>query len=283
MAARAGHVKRDPAAGLFPPATTLLSRAVWYLLEHASGVATLGLLGSAPFALLLVLFLREAWETLLVSGTTAVALWPLAFGLAGVYLLRFPLRMALAHWMAEQRRGGEPSLPRALGFACLQAPAAFYYGAVSTFGWMAGSVLLLPFALTLRASLAFHLFAGGDDNARDAWREACRVPALPLGFRLSAVASVMFLGGWLVVGTAPATALGLLEWLLKLNVTALREVLSLASPTWLLGSLALSWMAIELVWSVAFGLLAEDWERLSRGSDVLGELQALEAREEVFA
>lgn len=276
-------MKRDPAAGLFPPATTLLSRAVWYLLEHAHGAVTLGLLGSAPFALLLVLFLREAWETLLISGTTAVALRPLAFGLAGVYLLRFPLRLALARWMAEQRRGGEPSLPRALAFACLQAPAAFYYGALSTLGWMLGSVLLLPFALTLRASLAFHLFAGGDESARQAWREASRVPVVPLGFRMSAVASVMFVGCWLVLGTAPGTALGLAEWLLKLNVTALREVLSLSSPTWLLGSLALSWMAIELIWSVAFGLLAEDWERLSRGSDLLAELQALEARGEVFA
>jgi len=276
-------MKRDAAAGLFPPATALLSRAVWYVLEQAHGVVVLGLLGSAPFALLLVLFLREAWETLLIPGTTAASLRPLAFGLAGVYLLRFPLRLALARWMAEQRHGGQPSLLRALGFALKQAPAAFHYGALSTLGWMLGSVVVLPFVLTLRASLAFHLFAGGSGSARQAWAQARRVPIVALGFRLSAVASVMFLGLWLVLGSAPGTALSLAEWLLKLNVTALREVLGFASPTWQLGALALSWMAVELVWSVAFGLLAEEWERLSQGSDVLAELQALEARGEVFA
>ena len=66
-------------------------------------------------------------------------------------------------------------------------------------------------------------------------------------------------------------------------MTALRDVLGPGSMAWLLCALALAWMAVELLWSVAFGLLAEEWERLSQGTDLAAEIELLEARDEVFA
>jgi hypothetical protein len=276
-------VRRDPAAGLFPPAAALASRAVWYTLDHAHGVLTLGLLGSAPFALLLVLFLREAYESVLVPGAQVAALGRLAFGLGAIYLWRFPARLALAHWMAAQRRGERPGLLRPLGFALAQLPAALFYGGLGTLGWLLGTLVVMPFTLTLRASLALHLFAGGRDSAARAWSAARTVPIAAVGWRLSGIAGVVFLGAVLVLWTAPGSALGLAEWLLKLNVSALGEVLGLESFTWIACALALSWMAVELLWCVAFGLLAADWERLSQGSDLAAELDALESRAEVFA
>jgi hypothetical protein len=275
-------VKRDPAAGLFPPPTALFSSAVWYTLDHLAGVVTLGLCGSAPFALLLVLFLRESYETVLVPGATT-ALGPSAFGLAAVYFVRFPLRLALAHWMAAERSGGRASLLRALAFAFRQLPTALCYGALSTIGWLLGSVVVVPFLLTLRASLAFHVFAGGAQNAGESWRSAGQVPVAAVGWRLSMVASVVYLTLAFVLWSTPGAALGLGEWLLKLNVTALRAVFAPSSVAWLLCALSLAWMAVELLWSVAFGLLVEEWERLSQGSDLNAELDALETRDEVFA
>jgi hypothetical protein len=276
-------MKRDPAAGLFPPATGLLSSALLHALEHADVVVVLGLLGSAPFAVLAVLYLRESYETLLLPGGSVASLRPLAFGLAGVYLLRFPLRLALARVMAARRRGEPAGVVRGLGFALVQAPAALYYGCLSTVGWLAGLVVVLPFAVCVRASLAFHLFAAGRQSAREAYREASHAPVVAVGFRLAGVLLLVYLGFALVAWTTPASALGLAEWLLALDVTALREVFGLGSATWLLVSLASAWLVAELLWSVAFGLLAQEWERLAQGADLAAELHALESRAEVFA
>jgi hypothetical protein len=276
-------VRRDPAAASFPPASALLSSALLFALEHASAVLPLGLLGSAPFAVALVLYLRECYEVLLLPGASVAALRPLAFGLAGLYLLRFPFRLALAAFMAGERRAAPAGALRSLALGLIEAPAALYYGCLSTLGWLAGAVVLLPFAACVRASLAFQLFAAAPLSAREAYREAARAPVVPLGFRLAALLSVAFLGLALVIWTAPASALGLGEWLLKLDVTALREVLGLGSATWLLVSLAVAWMGAELLWAVAFGLLAQEWERVAQGADIAAELQALESRIEVFA
>jgi hypothetical protein len=276
-------MRRDPAAGLFPPATALLSSALLHTLANAHAFVVPGLLGSAPFAVLAVLYLRESYETILLPGGSVASLRPLAFGLAGVYLLRFPCRLALARTMAAVRRGEPAGALRAALFGVAHAPAALYYGCLSTIGWLAGSVALLPFAVCVRASLAFHLFAAGRQSAREAYRAAARAPVVGLGFRLSGVLLLAHLGLALVLWTAPASALGLAEWLLKLDVSALDPVLGLGSVTWLLVSLAGAWLATELLWSVAFGLLAAEWERLAQGADLLAELDALESRSEVFA
>ncbi len=276
-------MSRSPNAALFPSAPVLLSRATLYVLEHPTGALTLGLLGSAPFALPLVLFLREAHEATLLAPGSAAGLFGPALGLGALWLWRFPCRLALAHWMAQQRQGGSPSLARALLFALAQWPAGVQYGSLATLGWMAGLVLIVPLNLTLRGSLAFHLFAAGQGSASQAWDEAGRVPAGALGWRLLLVSQVLFLLSALVLWTAPASALGLAEWLLRLDVSAWNELFGPTSAAWLLTVLALAWMLGELLWSVAYGLAAEEWERISGGADLSRRLAQLEAREEVFA
>ena len=276
-------MRRGGPAVPFPPAPALLSRATLYVLDQPTGALTLGLLGSAPFALLAVLFLREAHEATLLAPGSAAGLFGPALALGAVWLWRYPCRLALAHWMAGQRQGRPPSLGRALLFALAQWPAALQYGCLSTLGWMAGLALVLPLALTLRGSLAFHLFAAGDASARAAWAEAGRVPARAAGWRLLLTSLVLAVLGLLVIWSAPGTALGLAEWLLRADVSAARELLGLDSGAWLLTALALDWMLMELLWSVAWGLAAEEWERLSGGADLARRLAALEGREEVFA
>ncbi len=276
-------MRRASLVSPFPPAPALLSRATHYALEHPTGVLTLGLLGSAPFALLSVLFLREAHEATLLAPGSAAGLFGPALGLGALWLWRFPCRLALAHWMAQERQGRAPGLGRALLFALVQWPAALQYGCLASLGFMAGLVLLLPLALTLRGSLAFHLFAAGSSSASQAWSEAGRVPARALGWRLLLASLLLFALGFFVLWTAPGSALGLAEWLLRADVSAARELLGLESAAWLLTALALAWILVELLWSVAYGLVAEEWERLSGGADLARRLAQLESREEVFA
>lgn len=276
-------MRRARSAGPFPSAPALLSRATHYLLDRPTGALTLGLLGSAPFALLAVLFLREAHEATLLAPGSAAGLFGPALGLGALWLWRFPCRLALAHWMAQQRQGRPPSLTRALLFALAQWPAALQYGCLATLGWMAGLALVLPLALTLRGSLALHLFAAGRSSSSAAWSEAGRVPHGALGWRLLLTNLVLAALGLLVIWSAPGAALGLAEWLLRADVSALRELLGLSSGAWLLTALALDWMLVELLWSVAWGLAAEEWERLSGGADLVRRLAGLESREEVFA
>ncbi len=261
-----------------PRATTLASRAIWYTLDHAGPVLSLGLLGSGPPAVLFLLFLRESQESLFVSGQTVAAVRPLAFGLAAVWFVRFPLRLALARYMAAQRREGRASLVGALAFGCRHAPTAVLYGSLSTLGWIGGLVLMLPFVWTLRASLALQRFAAGEGSAFEAWREAARVPATGVGLRLMGV--MQFLAPWLfvVLWTSPAAALGLVEWFLRVDVAALRALLGTDSLTWALTAAVLALMIAELLWSVAYGLLAASWETLSGGADLLAQVTALEAR-----
>jgi hypothetical protein len=269
---------RSLSEALLPRAVTLLSRAVWYTLDHPGPVLLLGLLGSGPPAVLCLMFLRESQESLLVAGQTVSALWPLAFGLAAVWFVRFPLRLALARYMAEERRSGRASLLAALGFGLKQAPSALLYGSLSTLGWLGGLALALPFVLTLRASLALQCFAAGDGSAFDAWREAGRVPATALGLRLLGLMQVLAPWIFVVLWTSPSAALGLGEWLLRLDVAALRALLGVESPSWAATAAVLAVMAAELLWSVAYGLLAANWETLSRGTDLLAQVAALEAR-----
>ena len=267
-----------------PRAVTLLSRAVWYTLDHPGPVLLLGLLGSGPPAVLLLLFLRESQESLLVPGATVAAVRPLAFGLAAVWFARFPARLALARWMAAARAGGPASLPAALLFALRETPTAVLYGSLSTLGWLGGALLLFPFVWTFRASLAFHRFASSDLTALGAWRDTARVPASGLGFRLLGLAQLLGLWAFLVLWTSPSTALGLAEWLLRLDVSVWRAFFAWDSLAWLGAAGVLALVAVELLWSVAYGLLAASWETLSQGSDLMARLQAFEARAgEVFS
>jgi len=276
-------VSRSPGVALFPSAPVLLSHATLYVLEHPAGALTLGLLGSAPFALLLVLFLREAHEATLLAPGSVAGLFGPALALGALWLWRFPCRLALAHWMAQQRHGRSPSLARALLFGLAQWPAGLQYGSLSTLGFITGLALIVPLALTLQGSLALHLFAAGQGSSRQAWDEAGRVPATGVGWRVLLVSQVLFLLSALVLWTGPGSALGLAEWLLRLDVSAWNELFAPTSAAWLLTVLALAWMLVELLWSVAYGLVAEEWERISGGADLSRRLAQLEARDEVFA
>jgi hypothetical protein len=267
-----------------PSPATLLSRAVWYALEHPGPVLVLGLLGSGPPAVLLLLFLRESQEALLLPGGTVAAVRPLAFGLAAVWLARFPARLALARYMAAARAGTSATLREALGFGLRHVPTAILYGSLSTLGWMGGALVFFPFVWTFRASLAFHRFAASDLNAFGAWRDAGRVPATALGFRLLGLVQILAAWTFIVVWTSPAAALGLSEWLLRVDVAAWQALLAWDSPAWFVAAGVLALVAVELLWSVAYGLLAANWETLSQGSDLLARLAALEARSgETFA
>jgi len=275
-------VRIDRTAGLFPPATTLLSEALRFALRAPTATA-FGLLGSAPFAVLLVLFLRESYEAVLVPGGDVRGLLPLAWGLGAVYLWRYPFRLGLARVMAAERGRVDASPVRALGFALRHLPTALHYGSLAALGVAGGAVVVLPFVWCVRAGFALHVFAAGELSSREAYRRAAAAPLSLPGFRLASVASLVFLALWLVLWTAPSYALGLAEWLLKLDVTALRELFAWNSVVWLLVSLAVAWLVVELLWLIALGLLAEEWERLSAGADLAAELDALEHRTEVFA
>jgi hypothetical protein len=203
---------------------------------------------------------------------------PLAFGVAAVYFLRFPFRLALARFMVASARGDAAGVPSALGFALLHAPTALFYGAVATFGWILGSLVALPIVATLHAGLAFHRFAVGDASALGALREAMRIPSAGVGLKLIGSASVVYLGLFLITWTAPGSALGLAEWLFRADVAALQQLLGLASPAWLGVALILPLVAVELLFSLAFGLVSREWDRLSAAPDLLARLQLLEAR-----
>ena len=275
------------APAVFPAAATLLSRALWYALDHPGPVLGLGLAGSALPAALFLLFLREAQETLFFAGSTAETMKPVALGLAAVYFLRFPSRLALARWMAAARRGRPESLWGASRFALLHLPSALFYGSLSTLGWIAGAVLIVPLAAVWYAGLAFHTFAASDvTSARDALREVRRIPLGTLGLRLMNVTGVVVLTGFLILWSAPQALLGLAEWLARADVSALRAVVGSTSALWAGTALVLALVLAELLWSVAFGLLAGEWETVSRGADLARELAHLESRladAEVFA
>ena len=262
-------------AGVLPPAAGLLSRAFWFACDHPLPVLGLGLLGTAPAAALLLLFLREALLAVFTSGEGVAGLLPLASGLAAVSFLRFPFRLALARFMAAGPGG---SVGQSARFALVHLPAALLYGALSTLGWVLGAVLLLPLALAFSATLAFHRFAATGLTAWEALGDAWRVPTVGLALRLGATCGALVVVVFLVLWTSPGAALGLAEWLVRADVAALREALGPGAPAWTAAALVLSLTAGELLWTLAFGLLAADWQRLTEGSDLAAALDLLEAR-----
>jgi hypothetical protein len=271
-------VKRSSAA-LFPSASVLLSRAWWLACDHPKAVLGLGLLGSAPTAALLLLYLQEAHETLLLGGApTTQGLKPIAFGLAAVFFTRYPFRMALARWMAGSMEGTPVSLPRALAFGIVHAPTALLYASLSVLGWVLGAIVLVPYRWVFQSSLAFHLFAAGTQSPWAAFRDAGRLPLASLGSRLSGASTVLYLALFVILWTTPSQALGLAEWLFRLNVAPLRPVFALGSGPWFSVAVVLPLVAMEMLWSLAFGLLAAEWRRLSGGSDLQAALQDIERR-----
>jgi hypothetical protein len=257
----------------------LLSRAWWYACDHPKAVLGLGALGVAPTAALLLLFLQEAHETLILGGApTTTSLRPIAFGVAAVVFLRYPFRMALARWMAGEAAGRAVSLPAALGFGLLHTPTALLYAALSILGFVVGSVVVVPYVWVYQASFAFHRFASSTLSPWAAFRDARRLPLGTLGMRLTVAATVLFGALFLVVWTTPSQLLGLVEWLFRLDVAGLRPVVALRSGPWLAVALVLPLVAVELLWTLAFGLLAAEWERLSGGSDLLAALEDIERR-----
>ena len=266
-------------AALFPSASVLLSRAWWFACDHPKAVLGLGLLGSAPTAALLLLYLQEAHETLLLGGApTTQGLKPIAFGLAAVFFTRYPFRLALARWMAGAMEGSPVSLPGALAFGLAHVPTALLYASLSVLGWVLGLILLIPYRWVFQSSLAFHLFAAGTRSPWAAFGEGGRLPLAALGSRLSGATTILFLALFLILWTTPGQALGLAEWLFRLNVAPLRPVFALGSGPWLSVALVLPLVAMELLWTLAFGLLAAEWRRLSGGSDLLAALQDIERR-----
>jgi hypothetical protein len=238
------------------------------------------LTGSAPWAVLLLLYLREAREAHVVRGAIA-ALWPLALGLAGVYFLRYPFRLALARWMACADRGGAEGVPagRALGWAFLHLPTALLYGAISTLGWILGLVAGFPFLAVFLAGFAFHRFAASETGAWQALQESGRVPLGWIGFRLLTVTTLVCLSVFLILWTGPVYALGLAEWLLKADVASLRVLFGPFSLAWVEVAAVLSLTVAELLWSLAFGLLASEWEALRGGADLAAAFRSLVSRE----
>ncbi|MBI2194625.1 MAG: hypothetical protein HYU36_21810 [Planctomycetes bacterium] len=265
--------------GLFPSAPVLVSRAWWFLCEYPVQVGVLGLMGSAPFAALLLFYVREAEEGHYFTGSVSEAMRPVALGLAGVYFARFPFRLALARWMAQTVSGAPASSVRALGWAVLHLPTSLFYGAVSTLGWFLGSVLIVPFSLSIQANLAFHRFAVTRETAWTAFRESSRIPAGGVGSQLLAVSGVLTLCGFLILWMAPAAALGLAEWTVKADVVGLQQVFGLRSPPWIAISFLFPLIGVDLLWTVAFGLLHVEWQNLTQGADLLGDLRKLEKEE----
>jgi hypothetical protein len=270
---------RHPGVALFPSASVLLSRAWWFGCAHPKAVLGLGLLGSAPTAALLLLYLREAHETLLLGGEpTTQGLKPLAFGLAAVFFTRYPFRMALARWMAGAMEGAPVSLPAALGFGLAHTPAALLYASLSILGWVLGAVVLTPYRWVFQSSLAFHRFAAGRQTPWAAFVEGGRLPLGRLGARLSGAATTLYAVLFFLLWTTPRQALGLAEWLFRLDVAALRPVFALGSGPWLSVALVIPLVAVELLWAIAFGLLASEWQKLSGGSDLQAALVDIERR-----
>lgn len=268
-----------PAAALFPSASVLLSRAWWFACDHPKAVLGLGMLGSAPTAALLLLFLREVHETLLLGGApTTQGLRPLALGLAAVFFTRYPFRMALARWMAGLAEPATVSLPAALAFGLAHTPTALLYASLSVLGWVLGAVIVVPYLWVFQSSLAFHRFAASTQTPWAAFREGARLPLGSLGGRLTGVATTLYLALFLLLWTTPAQALGLVEWLFRLDVAGLRPVFALGSGPWFSVALVLPLVVLELLWTIAFGLLAAEWQKLSGGSDLLAALQDLERR-----
>jgi hypothetical protein len=261
-------------AALFSPASHLLSRAYWLARDHPQWVLGFGLLGTAPAAAVFLLLLHETFESVLVAGATLASLRPLCYGLAALVLLRFPLRLALARRMAET---GTPAA-EAARFGFVHAPTAFFYGSLSTLGYLAGSVLILPLGLAFQADLAFHRFAATTLTPWEAFREAGRLPVSRLGLKLFTSACLLWIVAFVVVWTAPAAALGLAEWLLRVDVAAARELLDTSSPAWLASALVLTLSAAELLFFVALGLASAEWEKLAGASDLRAILDDLEER-----
>jgi hypothetical protein len=264
-------------AALFPPATVLLSRAFWFARDHPGPVIGLGFLGAAPTAALLLLLIREAHESWLAPGAVS-ALLPLSFGVAAVFFLRFPLRLALARWMAQESRGEPASVPSASLFGLVHLPTALFYGGLSTLGWLLGAVFAVPLILAFQGTLALHRFAATDLSAWAALQDARQIPVGALGLKLLGAALVLTAALFLVLWTTPQALLGLAEWLFRADVIALREVLGVTSPPWGAAALVLAGSAVELLWTLAFGLVSADWQRLAAGSDLAAALDVLEAR-----
>ncbi len=262
---------------LLPPPSVLLSRAFWFTRDHPDAVVGLGLLGTAPGAALLLLLLREAHEFWLVAGQ-ASALAPLCFGVAAVYFLRFPFRLALARFMATATRGERASVLEASAFAFAHLPTSLFYGSVSTLGWLLGAVALFPLIFAFQATLAFHRFAATDLSAWAALKDAGRLPVIAIGIRLLAGAAALAFAVFLVLWTTPGAVLGLAEWLLRADVAALRAVVGASSAAWAAAALIVALTGVELLWTVAFGLLSAEWQKLSGGSDLAAMLDLLERR-----
>jgi hypothetical protein len=241
-------------------------------------VLGLGLLGAAPASAAFLLLLHESFEAVLVPGARVAALRPLCFGLAAVLFLRFPLRLALARLMAEGSADRDASAASAVRFGLVEAPTALLYGSLSTLGYLSGLVLVLPLALAFQADLAFHRFAATGLSPLQAFREAGRLPVVGVGLKLFTSAGVLWLIAFLVVWTAPAAALGLLEWLLRADVAALRDLLGMSSPAWLAAALVLTLTGTEILFFVALGVFSAEWQQLAGGSDLRALLADLEQR-----
>jgi hypothetical protein len=265
-------------AALFSPASHLLSRAYWFARDHPQWVLGFGLLGTAPAAAAFLLLLHESFETVLVPGTTLGDLRPLCYGLAGLVFLRFPLRLALARQMAEATAERNASAAEAARFGLAQVPTALFYGSLSTLGYLTGSLLILPLGLGFQADLAFHRFAATRLSPWEAFREAGRLPVASLGLKLFSSAGLVWLIAFAVLWTAPGAALDLLEWLLRVDVAALRELFGTSSPAWLAAALVLTLAGAEMLFFIALGLFSAEWQVLAGGSDLRALLDGLEER-----
>ncbi len=264
-------------ADVFPPASVLLSRAWWRLADRPAPVLLLGLGGSAPFAALLLLFLKEA-EAGSLTGEHGAAPMGLAFAVAGAYLLRYPFRLALARWTVLDTEG-RASLPAALGFAFVHLPTAVFYGALSTLGFLGGLTIAIPFQGCFLATFALNRFASSrEESAWTALKASTRPPLWSIGLRLLSVAATLWLCLFLLFWMAPGTLLALAEWLLKTDTAALASLFG--SFSWAAAAGVLALTAVELLWSLAYGLLAEEWRALSEGADLAATLRRLQAERE---
>jgi hypothetical protein len=263
---------------VFSPASHLLSRAYWLARDHPQWVLGFGLLGTAPAAAVFLLLLHESFEALLAPGTTLGDLRPLCYGLAGLVFLRFPLRMALARIMAGLTAERSASAAEAARFGLAHAPTALLYGSLSTLGYLVGSLLILPLGLAFQADLAFHRFAATTLTPWEAFREAGRLPVTSLGLKLFSSAGLLWIIAFLVLWTAPGAALDLLEWLLRADVAAPRELFGTSSPAWLAAALVLTFAGAEMLFFMAMGLFSAEWQRLAGGSDLRSLLDGLEER-----
>jgi hypothetical protein len=234
--------------------------------------------GSAPFAVLLLLYTREAGEAHFVPGTVADAVVPLALGLGLIYFLRYPFRLALARWMGQTLRGEPASVLRATAWAFAHVPTALLYGSLSTLGWSLGALVFYPALWMLRANLAFHRFASATQGAWENLRETERTPLSAFGARLTLVSALLFLVVFLVFWATPGVALDLADWLFKAPVSPLRGLFAFSSVPWLSVALVATWVIVETLWSVSFGIVAMEWQNLSRGADLLKALHSLEDR-----